>query len=96
METTLYHCAGCGYRANVIGGIDRDHEVKLKTMVCRQCHAVVDAVVARLVPGETEFGIPIDRWHAVAAQCPNCGNGGLTPWPIARPCPRCDSEMDSE
>ena len=96
MKTTLYHCSTCGYRANVLGGTERDHEVKLRTMVCRQCHAVVDAVVARLVPGETEFGLPIERWHAVPAQCPHCEKGGLTPWPIARPCPRCDGEMDSE
>lgn len=95
MQTKLYHCRSCGYRANVIGGTDRDDDVRHKTMVCRHCHAVVDAVVARLVPGETEFGIPIDRWHSVAAACPVCGGSGLTPWPLDRPCPRCDEEMDS-
>ena len=96
METKLYHCTGCGYRADVLGGTDRDSEAELKTMICRQCHAVVDAVVARLVPSETEFGVPIGRWQSVAAICPACEKGGLTPWPLARPCPRCDSEMDSK
>ena len=96
MEPKLYHCTGCGYRANVLGGTGRDNEVEIKTMICRRCHAVVDAVVARLVPGETESGIPIESWHAVAATCPGCDKGGLTPWPLARPCPRCDGEMDSK
>jgi len=95
MQTKLYHCRGCGYRTDVIGGMDRDHEVKLKTMVCRACNAVVDAVVARLVPGETEFGVPIDRWHSVPGKCPTCDGGGLTPWQLDRPCPRCGEEMDS-
>ncbi|MEZ4386954.1 MAG: hypothetical protein R3D98_05150 [Candidatus Krumholzibacteriia bacterium] len=95
METKLYHCQGCGYRANVIGGLDRDDEVKLRTMVCSHCHAVIDAVVARLVPGETELGVPIDRWLAVPGQCPLCGGRGLTPWQLDRPCPRCNGEMDS-
>ncbi|MBD3221007.1 hypothetical protein GF314_07160 [bacterium] len=95
METKLYHCPSCGYRVNAIGGTDRDGEVRCKTMVCPTCHAVVDAVVARLVPGETEFGIPIDRWHSVPARCPHCDGGALTPWPLDRPCPRCGGEMDS-
>jgi len=96
MRTILFRCPACGYRAQVTGGSETDHEVKVRTMVCRSCKAVVDAVVARLVPGETELGLPIDRWHAVAAQCPHCNGGGLVPWPLARPCPRCDGEMDEE
>lgn len=94
METKLFHCTACGYRANVIGGTERDHEVKRRSMVCRQCHAVVDAVVAKLEPGENEYGLPVDRWLAVAALCPHCEKSGLTPWPPAFPCPRCDGEMD--
>ncbi|HOX24325.1 MAG TPA: hypothetical protein PLL30_01050 [Candidatus Krumholzibacteria bacterium] len=96
MQTILFRCPACGYRAQVIGGGDRDNEAKLKTMVCRSCKTVVDAVVARLVAGETEFGLPVDRWHAVAALCPHCNSGNLMPWPTARPCPRCEGEMDEE
>ena len=92
METKLYHCSGCGYRTDVIGGMDRDDEVKLKTMVCSHCHAVVDVVVAKPVPGEA--GAPIDRWLSVPGKCPQCDGVGLTPWPLDRPCPRCNGEMD--
>jgi hypothetical protein len=94
MDPILFRCADCGYRANVLGTSASDNEVKRRTMVCRPCRAVIDAVVARLVPGETEMGLPIDRWHAVAALCPHCQAGGLLPWPATHPCPRCDCEMD--
>jgi hypothetical protein len=50
--------------------------------------------VAKLEPGENEYGLPVDRWLAVAALCPHCNKSGLTPWPPAFPCPRCDGEMD--
>jgi hypothetical protein len=93
MDTTLFRCSGCGYEAQVLGGAERDHEAKFKTQVCRSCRSVVDVVVSRLVPGETEFGLPIDRWHAVAFKCPLCEAGGLTPWPATRPCPRCGERM---
>jgi hypothetical protein len=96
MDKILFHCSECGYRANVLGASSRDAEAKHKSMVCRSCKAVVVAVVARLVPGETEFGLPIDRWHAVSAQCPHCQGGGLLPWPPTHPCPRCGSEMDED
>ena len=94
MATTLFRCATCGYRADVLAASERDHEVKRKAMVCRQCRAVVDTVVARLEPGENEFGMPVDRWHAVVAICPLCRGTNVGPWALSRPCPRCDGEMD--
>jgi len=94
MPTTLFRCPGCGYRANVLAASERDHEAKRKAMVCRTCRALVDTVVARLEPGENEFGMPVERWHAVAAVCPHCAGTNLMAWPLARPCPRCEGEMD--
>ena len=94
MDTTLFRCAECGYRADVLGASVRDSEVKRKSMVCRSCKAVVVAVVARREPGETDFGLTAHRWQDVSAICPLCGGGGLMPWPPTHPCPRCHSEMD--
>ena len=93
METKQFCCPECDYKTEVIAGAARDHEAKTKTHLCRACQSVVDVVVSRLVPGETEFGIPIDRWHAVAYKCPLCEAGGLTPWPGTHPCPKCQTKM---
>lgn len=94
METTLFRCAECGYRADVLGASVRETGVKRKSMVCRSCKAVVVAVVATLAPGETEFGLSANRWTEVVAVCPHCAKGGLMPWPPTHPCPRCHNEMD--
>lgn len=94
METTLFRCAECGYRADVLSASSHDAEFKRKSMVCRACRAVVVTVVARLVPGQAAFGLPNSRWQVVAAVCPHCHGSGLLPWPPTHPCPRCGSEMD--
>jgi len=96
MQTTLFRCAECGYRADVLGASRRDAEVKHKSMVCRPCKAVVVTVVARVVPGAPGPGQPAAQWQPIAAECPVCHGGGLWPWPPTHPCPRCGSEMDED
>ena len=94
MDTTLFRCAECGYRADVLGASRRDAGVKRKSVVCRACKAVVVAVVACRVSGEAEFGMSSDRWDEVPAACPLCKASGLLPWPPTHPCPRCGTEME--
>jgi hypothetical protein len=96
MDTTLFRCAECGYRADVLGASHRSAESKHKSMVCRSCRVIVVAVVARLVPGQPKFGMSTDRWHSISAVCPHCGAEGLLPWPPTHPCPRCGSEMEED
>ncbi len=95
MQTKLYHCAACGYRADVLGGSDRNREITLKTMVCRACKAVVDVPVAAFVPGEAPPDQPGNCWQDIAAKCPLCGGSDVMPWALHRPCPRCEGDMDS-
>lgn len=94
MDTTLFRCAECGYRANVLAANCRDHEAVHGSMVCPACRMVIVSVVARLTPGGSEPGQPADRWRPVAVTCPHCSSGVLLPWPPTHPCPRCGSEMD--
>lgn len=49
-RTYWFECSRCGYRAAVCGGPDAGKDLAVKTVSCRECKKLYDAVVKWRVP----------------------------------------------
>ena len=58
-RTYLFECTKCGYRAKVSGGEDSGLQFAVKTVFCRDCKELYDAVTALKVP----LASPLNRWQ---------------------------------
>jgi hypothetical protein len=83
-------CETCGYRAVVSGGKDVGMITVVQTMTCDDCKDLVDVIIGRF--GEKD---PVEDYDldVELGACPQCGGTKVVPWDVARPCPRCRSEM---
>jgi rubredoxin len=83
-----FTCSRCSYVATVSGGPDRGFLARTETMICRQCHELVDVAVEVRTPRT----FPV-KWTQKVAQCPRCdGTEWLEIWQNRR-CPKCSAEM---
>jgi hypothetical protein len=57
-RTYLFECTKCGYRAKVSGSEDSGVQFGVKTILCRDCKELYDAVTALKVP----LASPLNRW----------------------------------
>lgn len=86
-ETFEFKCHGCGYRAQISGGIDCGMIVVTETMVCENCRELVDVDIGFAIPS------PDKKWDEEWSRCPKCHSDDLTPWGKDRPCPKCSARM---
>jgi len=45
-KSYLFECEKCGYRSVITGGSAAGNDVKVRTMICKECRALYDCVVA--------------------------------------------------
>lgn len=45
-KSYLFECEKCGYRSVVTGGLAEGNDVKVQTMICRECRLIYDCVIA--------------------------------------------------
>jgi hypothetical protein len=82
-------CPSCGYAAEACSGRQRGFEAVLRTMVCKDCMAVVDVLIGRFgIDGPTGDA----AYDARPDRCPDCKGTNLRRW-VARRCPKCRATM---
>lgn len=85
-----FTCPGCGYSAEVSGGRGVGMDSVVQTMVCQDCHALVDVLIGRYgKDGPT--GDP--DYDKAMGQCPLCEKLHLTAWMNGGACPKCSQAM---
>jgi hypothetical protein len=87
---TCYHFkCHCGYEAEVSGGEDVGFSVRICTMTCGDCRALVDVVVGPPMPD-----MPLeDDLMELIGKCPECKGANVKRWPKSYPCPKCNSRI---
>lgn len=76
-----FHCAACGYAAQVSGGADMLFAGYTRTMACEACHTLHDVLVSDHFSPKREV------------RCPACRSRRLRAWDHPAPCPKCGGAM---
>jgi hypothetical protein len=83
-----FHCAGCGYHAEVSGGDDRGMDIVTSTVVCVDCRALYDVFMGTSDSGDHPFKQPKFR-------CPKRSSHRIQKWEDGGPCPVCGCPMEN-
>jgi len=85
-----FECKKCGYQAEVAGGKDCGMVAVVKTMICSQCHELIDVLIGHHGK-EGRSGDP--EYDKDLGHCPLCQGIDIVSWGRARPCPKCSNKM---
>ena len=89
-EEYSFKCDKCGYEAFVSGGMDFGFVAVTQTMVCYDCHKLVDVLIGSCgVVGKT--GDP--EIDPVIGLCPDCNGKNVSVWEESGPCLKCGGTM---
>ena len=54
-KSFLFECTKCGYRAVAAGGRTEGNDLKVQTIVCKDCRSIYDCVVSLRVDATPQF-----------------------------------------
>ena len=89
-----FSCPSCGYEAEACGGFGAGMAAAMRTVLCRTCHTLEDAVTHSQELGNypPEEGADLAA-TAAPLRCPNGKTHEVEAWEAGGPCPRCGADM---